>query len=44
MRSPQTARLLDQDLGFAQAVENFAVEPLVAEPGVEAFAISVFPW
>ena len=26
--------LLDQDLGLTQAVEDFAVEQLVAEPGV----------
>lgn len=35
--------LLDEDLGFAQAVEDLALEQLVREPGVEAFAIAVLP-
>ena len=34
---------LDQDLGLPQAVEDFAVEQLVSEPGIEAFTISVLP-
>jgi hypothetical protein len=38
------APLLDQDLGLSQAVEDFTVEQLVSEPGVEAFKISVFPY
>ena len=33
----------DQDLGFAQAVEDFAVQELVPEAGIEAFAVSVLP-
>ena len=33
----------DQDLGFAQAVEDFAIEELVPEAGIEAFAVSVLP-
>jgi hypothetical protein len=36
--------LLDQDLRFPLAVEDFAVQQLVPELGVEAFTISVFPW
>ena len=36
--------LFDQDLRLGQAVEDFAVEQLIAEPGVEALAISVLPW
>ncbi len=34
----------DQGLRFTQAVEDFAVPQLIAEPGVEAFAIPVLPW
>ena len=30
------APLLDQDLGFPQAVEDFAIEQLIPEPGTEA--------
>jgi len=37
------APLLDQDLRFGQAVEHLAIEKHVAEPGVEAFAVAVFP-
>ena len=33
----------DQDLCLAQAVEDFAVQELIPEPGIEAFAVSVFP-
>ena len=33
----------DQDLGFTQAVEDFTIQELVAEPGVEALAVSVLP-
>ena len=33
----------DQDLCFAQAVEDFTVQELVSEPGIEAFAITVLP-
>ena len=35
--------LLDQDLCLAQGVEYFTVEQFIAEPGIEAFAVSVFP-
>ena len=35
--------LFDQDLSLAQAVEDLTVQKLVAEPGVEAFAVSVLP-
>ena len=38
------APLLNQDLRFFQGVEEFTVEQLVAEPSVEALAVSVFPW
>ena len=34
--------LLDQDFGFAKAVEDFAIEQLVADPGIEALAVT-FP-
>ena len=34
----------DQDLRFAQAVEDFAVQELISEPGIEGFAVSVLPW
>jgi len=37
------ALFLDQDLGLLQAVEYFVVEQLVAEPGIESFAASIFP-
>ena len=37
------APLLDQDLGFPQAVEDFAVQQFVPEPGVEAFSVSILP-
>ena len=37
------APLLDQDLSFAQRVEDLAVEQFIAEPGVEAFAVPVLP-
>ena len=33
----------DQDLGLAQVVEDLAIQELVAEPGVEAFAVPVLP-
>ncbi len=33
----------DQDLCFAQAVEDFAVQELIPEPGIEAFTISIIP-
>lgn len=35
--------LFDQDLCFAQAVENIAVEQCFTHPSVETFAIYVFP-
>jgi hypothetical protein len=31
----------DQDLCFSQAVEDFAIQELISEPGVEAFTVSV---
>jgi hypothetical protein len=36
--------LFDQGLSFSQAVEDFAVQELIPEPGVKAFAVSVLPW
>ena len=33
----------DDDLGFAQRVEDLAVEQLFAELRIEAFAVSIFP-
>ena len=35
--------LLDDDLGFLEAVEDFAVEQFVPQLAVEAFAIAVLP-
>ena len=37
------APLLDEDLGLPEAVEDFAVQQFVPEPGVEAFAGAVLP-
>ncbi len=34
---------LDQHLGFGQAVEDFAVEQLVAQRAIEAFVVAVLP-
>ncbi len=36
--------LFNQDLCFLQAVEDFTIQQLVTEPGIEALAISIFPW
>ena len=38
-----SAPLLDQDQGLAKREEDLAVAELVAEPGVERLAVSVFP-
>ena len=35
---------LDQDLSFAQRIEDLAVEQLVAEAGIETLTVAVFPW
>jgi len=35
--------LLNDDPGFLQAVEDLSVQELVAEPGIEALAVSVLP-
>ena len=35
--------LFDSDLGFPKTVEDLAVQQLVPEPCVEAFAVSIFP-
>ena len=34
----------DDDLHLFQVVEDLAIKQLVPEAGIEAFAISVFPW
>ena len=34
----------DQDLGFPERIEDLAVEELVAQLAVEAFALAIFPW
>ena len=39
-----TTPALDDDLGFAQRVEDLAVEQLVAQTRVEAFDEAVLPW
>ena len=36
--------LLNDDPGFFQAVEDLSVQELIAEPGIEALAVSVLPW
>ncbi len=36
--------LFDQNLSFAQAVEDLAVEQFIPHSRVEAFAITVLPW
>ena len=33
----------DDDLGFAERVKDLAVEQFIAEPRVEAFAVSILP-
>ena len=35
--------LFNQDLRLAKAVEDLAIEQFVAEPGIEALAVSVLP-
>lgn len=35
------APLLDQDLGFLQAVDQLSVLPFVPEPSIEAFATDI---
>lgn len=39
MRAP----LLDDDPGFLQAVEDFAIQQFIAQLAVEAFTIAIFP-
>ena len=34
----------DNNWGFPQRVEDFAVEQFVAHPSIEAFAVAVLPW
>jgi len=38
-----TAPALDDDLGFAQRVEELAVEQLVAQAGIETFDEAILP-
>lgn len=35
---------LDDDLGLPERVEDLPVEKLVAEPDIEALAVTIFPW
>ena len=35
---------LDDDLGFAKRVEDFAVEKLVAQASIEALDVAILPW
>ena len=37
------APILDDDLCFPEAVEDFAIEYLIAEPGIEVLAVSILP-
>ena len=37
------APILDYDLCFPEAVEDFAIEYLIAEPGIEVLAVSILP-
>ena len=34
----------DNNLGFPQRVEDFAVEQFVSHPSIEAFTVAVLPW
>ena len=43
LRVVVSSPLFDQDLGLAQTVEDFSVEQLIAESGVETLAVSVLP-
>ena len=36
--------LFNQDLRFFQAIEDFSVQQLISEAGIEALTVSVFPW
>jgi hypothetical protein len=38
------APAFDDDLGFAQRVEDLAVEQLISQAGVEALDEPVLPW
>lgn len=37
------APFLDQDLGFAQCVEDITVEEFIAKTGIEAFTVAILP-
>lgn len=37
------AKLLDNDAGFLECVEDLAIEQFVHEAGIEAIAVSVLP-
>ena len=36
--------LFDDDLCFFSGVKDFTVQKLIAQSGVKAFAVAVFPW
>ena len=36
--------VLDHDLSLLQCVEDLAIEQLIAQLAIEAFAIAVLPW
>jgi hypothetical protein len=39
-----TSPALDDDLGFAQRVEDLAVEQFIAQAGIKAFNKAILPW
>ena len=36
--------ILDNDLSLLQCVEDLAVEQLIAQLAIEAFAVAILPW
>jgi hypothetical protein len=43
LRPPLPSIALDDDLGLAQSVENFAVEQLITKAGIEALDVAILP-
>jgi hypothetical protein len=39
-----TAPAFDHQIGFAQTVEDLAIQQLVAQPGIERLRIAIFSW